>query len=218
MDVISYLLGKKSSGGSGGSGLDWNALGFNGTPKIIIDDYNYSKNIYDNWQPATSLRQKFFNDVNLKYMPAVDTSTADTMYSMFSGCNNLLEVCLFDTSKVTNMNGMFQSCWALKSVPLFDTSNVSDMQAMFRYCNKLVDVPQFDTTNVTGLSNMFTDCRVLSDKSLDNILKMCINAKSYYRTKTLSAIGFSSSYQPASKIESLPSYQDFINAGWTIGY
>jgi hypothetical protein len=47
---------------------------------------------------------------------------------------------------------------------------------------------------------------------------MCINATSYTGTKTFSKFGFNSGYYAASKIQSLPSYQDFITAGWTIGY
>ena len=65
---------------------------------------------------------------------------------------------------------------------------------------------------------MFYSCPKLTDKSIDNILKMCINAISYSGVKTLQILGFSSNDYPASRIQELPSYQDFIDAGWTIGY
>ena len=46
MDLTSYLLGKKSSGGGG---LDWTAIGYTQSPKSISDGYTYAKQIYDNW-------------------------------------------------------------------------------------------------------------------------------------------------------------------------
>jgi len=66
---------------------------------------------------------------------------------------------------------------------------------------------------------MFTLCSNLTDESLDNILQMCINTTSVYtRPKTLTELGFNVGYYSASRIQSLPHYNDFINAGWTIGY
>ena len=64
---------------------------------------------------------------------------------------------------------------------------------------------------------MFFYCFSLSDTSLDNILQMCINATSYTATKTLNHIGIYLDTYPASRIQALPHYQDFLDAGWTIG-
>ena len=117
---------------------------------------------------------------------------------------------------------MFGSCKSLLNIPQLNTSNVTNMNSMFSGCERLINVPQLDTSNVTNMSSMFGGCVSLNDTSLDNILQMCINAASYTGTKTLKTIGFQytnmTSKYPASRIRALPHYQDFIDAGWTIGY
>ena len=261
MDVLSYLLGKESSGGSevnvqanknvtitenttttinpdtgydalkkvevttnvaGGGGLDWSAIGYSEEPQSITDDYNYAKSIYDNWDSSqTNLEQKFQSDTKLRIMPLVDTSNATSTYQMFRLCSTLASVPLLDLSNVRDGGSMFQSCSSLVSVPLFDTSKFQSFSAIFSACTNLKDVPLFDTSSVRGSSgfqNTFSGCINLTDASLDNILQMCIKATFYSSTKTLVRLGFSSTDYPASRIQALPHYQDFIDAGWTIGY
>jgi hypothetical protein len=96
------------------------------------------------------------------------------------------------------------------------------MQKMFQNCYNLASVPLLDTSAITGSSSfasMFTNCYNLTDTSLDNILQMCINATGYTGNKTLSALGFTNStIYSESRIQALPHYQAFVNAGWTIGY
>lgn len=194
MDLFSYLLGKKKGGG-GTTGLDWKTLGYEIAPKNIIKSYNYSKHIQDVFVPADDLSFKFKNDITIEYMPTLDTSNTTNTRCMFQYCSNLISVALFDTKKVLNMSSMFDGC------------------------NNLKDVPVFDTSGVLRLNMMFNSCTKLTDDSLNNILKMCINATSYTDTKTLLYLGIQSkSTYPVSRIEALPHYQDFINAGWTIGY
>lgn len=154
-------------------------------------------------------------------MPFVDTSNATNMVSMFNGCTNLKAVPLLNSSNVTNAQEMFQDCKNLKSIPLLDTSNIGAFNYMFSGCTLLEQVPIFDTRNATGMNNMFSNCNSLNDESLDNILQMCINTTNkYINTKTFGSMGFknNASRYPASRIQALPHYQDFIDAGWTIGY
>ena len=245
MDTLSYLLGKKSGGGGGGSGLDWSAIGYESTPQDIINGYNYAKQIYDNWQNVSNLISKFSYNDDLLIMPLVDTSNATNMQNTFLMCKRLISVPLLDTSNVTNMQQTFYNCISLKtipqlntfnvtnmsncftncsyleSIPLLNTSNVTNMSYMFSYADNLKTIPQLNTSKVTNIYNMFQNVgKKLTDESLDNILKMCININSNYSgIKTLARLGFSStSYISTDKWQSLPSYQDFINAGWTIGY
>lgn len=196
MDIVSYLLAK-NSGGGGGSSVDWSAIGYEGTPQSVIDGYNYALEIKNNWVPNTSLAQKFMNNYTLMFMPLVDTSTATTMQSMFQNCYSLLKIPILNTSKVSAMQGMFNNCNALKDVPVFDTSSLKSSNSM---------------------QSMFVYCYSLTDESVDNILQMCIGATSYTGTKTLAKLGFGSNYYPATRIQALPHYQDFLDAGWTIGY
>ena len=119
----------------------------------------------------------------------------------------------------TSLQFKFNVNVKLMFMPLVDTSSTTSMRQMFGDCESLLFVPILDTSSVTNMQSMFTTCFNLSDASLDNILQMCINATSYNGTKTLSQIGFLSGYgQTASRIQALPHYQDFIDAGWTIGY
>ena len=191
MDVLSYMLGKKASGGSD---LDWTALGYEERPQAIDDGYTYALEIKNNWIPASNLSNKFQDDKKLIFMSLVDTSTTTLMTAMFQNCFGLQSIPLLDTGKVTLMNNMFNGCFALKDIPVLDTSKV------------------------TGFGGIFNSCRSLTDESLNNILQMCINATSYKATKTLNQLGLRSNYYPVEKIQALPKYQDFIDAGWTIGY
>ena len=160
--------------------------------------------------------RKFYEGIT--ELKNIDFSGITNMFQLFSGLSNLKTVPTIDTTGVSNMPNMFQGCSSLKTIPLLNTSSVDNMSSMFAYCYSLEDIPIFDTSNVTNFYNMFNSCGKLTDTSLNNILEMCINATSYTGTKTLARLGLTSNNYPISKIESLPSYQDFINAGWTIGY
>jgi hypothetical protein len=88
-------------------------------------------------------------------------------------------------------------------------------------CANLTTVPVLDASklkNTNYFNSMFSSCSNLTDTSLDNILQICISATQFTGTKQLTTLGFTSTNYPASRIQALPHYQDFIDAGWTIGY
>ena len=202
---------------SGGSSHDWSAIGYNGEPKSLQEMFDYSKEIYDNWDNTIiDLDHKFSRDRKLIWFPLVDTSNVTNMSSMFYNCSSLKEVPQFDTSNVTNISSMFSNCTSLTEVPQFDTSNVTNMSYMFYNCTSLTEIPQFDTSNVTSMVSMFSSCNKLTDTSIDNILQFCITSK--IENGTLKYLGFNSNVYPINRIEALPHYQDFLDAGWTIGY
>lgn len=201
-----------------GSSHAWSAIGYNGEPKSFREMFDHSKEIYDNWDNTIKdLNSKFSRDKKLIWFPLVDTSNVKNMTSMFYYCTTLKEIPQFDTSNVTNMSYMFFNCTLLKEIPQFDTSKVTNMTSMFRYCELLENVPQLNTSNVTGMSNMFSGCNKLTDTSIDNILQFCITS-SKIKNGTLKYLGFNSNAYPINRIEALPHYQDFLDAGWTIGY
>lgn len=202
---------------SGSGGLDWTVIGYSEEPSAIQDGFDYAKEIQNNWTPQANLQYKFQSN-KMKFMPLVDTSIATNMASMFQYCYGLIIIPQLNTSNVTNMGYMFRSCYSLTSVPLLNTSKVTNMGYMFQECVALKDVPIFDAGKATTFNNIFEYCESLTDESLDNILQMCIGASSYNGTKTLSQLGIKKSYYPATRIQALPHYQNFINAGWTIGY
>jgi surface protein len=199
---------------------DWSQIGYNNTPQSIIDDFNYAKEIYDNWDSSiTNLSSRFENDKLLSFMPTVDTSLCTNMESMFYDCTSLKEISLLNTNDVTNMKSTFQNCILLKSMPLLNTEKVTNMFSMFSGCTNLKEIPQFNTANINsivGFNFIFTNCSKLSNESLNNILKMCINATSYTGTKTLKKLGLTQAQTET--CQTLSNYQDFINAGWTTGY
>ncbi len=202
-----------------GGGHDWSAIGYSGEPQAIEDGYDYAVEIKNNWTSAASLNNKFLNNRNITFMPLVDTSSATSMEGMFSGCVSLMAVPLLNTSTVTNMYSMFENCSSLKEIPLLNTSAVSNMRSMFKGCMALKTIPVLNTSSVTNFQQTFTNCYLLSDTTLDNILQMCINATSYAGTKTLQYLGIASyNGYPVTRIQALPHYQDFLDAGWTIGY
>lgn len=157
-------------------------------------------------------------DWYVKKIPLIDTSNITSTTRFFYEFYNLEEVPLIDTSNSTSGNNMFYQCRKLKSIPQLNTGKMTDMYFMFNSCLVLENVPVLDTSKVTNMTNMFNTCPNLTDAALNNILQMCINASSYTGTKTLYQLGIRNTYYSVERIQSLSKYQDFINAGWTIGY
>ena len=179
---------------------------------------------------------------NFDWLNEVDMSNITDMSSMFQDCRQITTVPLLDTSNVTTMEGMFFSSY-ITSSPIFDLSNGPQTYAMYKGCSKLVTAPPLDlshlikanslvemfyndttlqnvpvynpSSNVTDMSRMFTNCYNLTNESLNNILRTCINAVNVY-TKTLKNIGLSSAQ--ATTCTTLSNWTDAQTAGWTTGY
>lgn len=217
MDIVSYLLGKNSSSG-GGSGLDWTVLGFETTPQSITNGYNYAVQIQQGWVVSGSWYNKFLNDYKLTYMPLVDTGTATDFQYAFNNCYGLQNIALLDMKNAAKLQNIFTNCYSLKEIPLFNFQNVTHTQNAFQNCVSLTTIPAISMPSLKYAQNMFLNCPSLTTDSLKNILDICINATNYAQTKTLAYLGFSASTNPAATIQSLPNYQQFLNAGWTIGY
>lgn len=195
MDIISYLLGKKKGGGGSGD------LSKYFTPTISAGASSSVSGVM----------------LMLKTIPEDTVVSGTSLNYAFSGFQGTT-IPFLDTSNVTTMTSAFEKCANLESIPSFNTSNVTNVGSMFQNCTNLANVPVLNLSSVTFMRYMFRYCPNLTDTSLDNILQMCIGATSYTSTKTLAFLGFTSTDYPASRIEALPHYQDFINAGWTIGY
>lgn len=216
MDLFSYLLGKKSSGGSGVDLSDYftNTINNKGYAKMV-------KNIPNTTIVEGTNLNNSFKEYQGETIPLIDTSQVTNMSGMFSYCPNLLTIPLIDTSHVINMQGMFSGSTSLIEIPQLNTSSLGSnaITTMFENCTSLTTIPILNTSNLTTMSNMFANCPNLSDTSLDNILQMCINSNiSNTNRKNLSHLGLTATNYPAGRIQALPHYQDFIDAGWTIGY
>lgn len=197
---------------------NWSELGYSDTPQPILDDFAYSKDIYNNWDKTqTNVYRKFYNNTNLKYMPVVDMSSVEQASQMLYNCSNLEAIPNnWDLSNVINLNGLFFNCTKIKEISNLKTDNLQVIVNMFNGCSNLVTIGLFDTKNVTAINSAYSNCPNLSNESLNNILTMCINATNYTGTKTLREMGLSSSQ--ATTCQSLSNWNDFVNAGWSKGY
>lgn len=145
------------------------------------------------------------------------TSTVTNLNGMYSGCSNLTSAIVSGTNVTPNGTAnMFRGCSKLASASITGIAP-KEVQFMFLSDNLLEDINVIDTSRVTNFQEMFNYCTSLTDTSLDNILQMCINATSYTGTKTLYQVGIrDTTVYPDSRIQNLPHYQDFIDAGWII--
>lgn len=247
MDIISYLLGKNSSKGGGitptgsisinengtydvtnyasadvnvpAGGNDWSLIGYSGEPEVIKEAYDYAKTIYDNWDATrTNMNEMYKSNNNLIYFPLVDTSHVDTFYQTFMSCYSLSYVPVLNTSIAVNLQQMFDNCHGLHTIPLIDTGNVTNFQQFCNNCYTLKNVPILDTSKATNMTNMFNNCSKFTDETLNNILKMCIDATSYNGTKTLYELGLRGTNYPASRLMTLSNYDNFRASGWTEGF
>lgn len=130
---------------------------------------------------------------------------------------NFLEI----ASNITSLQYAFGDMRSLVTAPELDTSNIKYFKYMFSNCNNLENVPVYDASgaqeNQASMEYMFSSTK-LTDQSLDNILQMCISAPQNMSGRNLARLGFSSSAYPVARIQSLPHYQQFISANWSIGY
>lgn len=124
----------------------------------------------------------------------------------------------FDTSQIRSCNAMFSDNTVMTEISGLDTSNVTDMAYMCRRNSALKHVPVLDTSSVKdgGLMYAFFNCPNLTDESLNNIMRMCINAVNNTTSvqKTLAKIGLDSTQQ--TRCQSLSNYQEFYDAGWRV--
>lgn len=141
---------------------EFDIMGYDGSEEPINSYLNYSKDIFKNWDDSqTGLMNRFRNDKNLIFMPKVDTSKANNMQSMFSGCINLLQVPLLNTTNVVHFDDMFYNCYNLVNIPQFDTANLYSANLMLGGCSKLVSVPLLDFTKAEQLRSMLLACSEL---------------------------------------------------------
>lgn len=175
-DAIQKCTEYYSGGGGGGGSHDWEAIGFEGEPKVIQDGYDYAVEIAENWDSSiTTMYAKYKDDVHLVYFPSVDTSNVTTMQTAFSGCSSLSQVALIDTSNVTSMGGMFSYCYGLSTVPKFDMGKVTVVAEMFSNCRSITKIDldfsyAFSKTSMTG--SMFSSCvglKTIKFGNIDNI-------------------------------------------------
>lgn len=247
MDIVSYLLGKKSGGGQPG-GIDWSKYGYQAEPGFIARMKAKCDEIQNNYDTSTtSWYNKFGDETYFFIMPYVDSTNVTSMLRAFYGASALQSVALFDTSNVTTCSNMFYGCSNLQDVPNFNLVNctsyenmfnncvslknapqlilrvggANNFKQMFYQCRSLVNVPYLNISLVessNSLQDVFRGCPNLSDESINTILLMCSENTKYKGTRSLYHMGLRSTEISAERIQGLSNYQAFINSGWSIGY
>jgi hypothetical protein len=132
---------------------------------------------------------------------------------MFSDCSNLRDLSGTNiiTPNVKKLDYFFQYAGKLTDAPMIDTSNVTDM-TRFAFRAQLRNIPQYNTSKVTTFEQAFSSSN-FTNASLENVMNMCAMAVNCIN-KTLANTGLNNSQLNICK--NLPSYQNFINAGWTL--
>lgn len=186
IDAISYLLGKKNGGSSGGR--DWSAIGYTSEPQVIIDGYNYAKQIYDNWDASITQRNSYFQDnYNLIYMPNVDFSNVESAISLFKNCYSLQYVPSINTSNISQFSTMFSGCSSLKNIEELNCEKATKLTSMFSSTNSLNRLGGFkdlgkaySTTQSANYSNYtlnLSSCELLTHDSLMNVINNLYDIK-----------------------------------------
>ena len=174
---------------------------------------------------------------------AVGVDNGNQWSQVFLNCRSLTDLSELNVKYAGNIDKMFSGCKALESITVtndeigYTTACYRAVEA-FKNCISLENIPivnLYDLNNVglsDRLTNMYYGCTSLrSDSSLDKVLQTCLTVRGYNPSyKTLYHLGFrneSTGYSvdgtsypghATSVWTSLTHYQDFLDAGWSIGY
>lgn len=157
---------------------DWSAIGYQGTPQALIDEFAYAKEIYDNWDG----RRNFQNDTNLVIMPNVDFSNIQLGNYYFMSCNRLVYLPNLNI-KSDNLYGLFYYCSSLEYADLsnFDTTNTISVGGLFENCNSLkeADLSSFELMPSCTCNSLFKSCTKLQKVDVRKLEFSKLNSGNY---------------------------------------
>lgn len=139
-----------------GNTRDWSEIGYTSEPAFIPAGIDYAKQIQQNWVTSTDYTERFNNDLNLIFMPMVDTSSGINFTSMFKSCEYLKSIPELNTISGENFSEMFRMCISLQNIPQLNTSNGTDFYRMFYGCYILTEIPLLDASKGVIFSGMFS--------------------------------------------------------------
>lgn len=190
MDVVSYLLGKNSGGGSAPTLQDKNVTITTNGSSTVTADSGYTGlgtvGITTNVQP------------NLETLTETITTNGTTTYTPSTGKDGFSSVSIttnvsgggvseYFTSTISNggynrpgfvdsikklpsfsasgksLSNAFTTAKNLETIGEINSTGVNDISNMFQGCEKLKSVPNFDTSLVTNMQSVFIDCFELEE-------------------------------------------------------
>lgn len=170
---------------------------------------------------ASGSMQYAFADCNRleRIEDGLETSDVTSISEAFRACSSLLYLYELDLNSCTTCYRAFYNCTSLYSAPyLKNIGNGVNFQQMFWNCSSLKVLPLYNLGSPSNLTNMFQGTGSnLEEASRINILVMLATC-TYSGTKTLAHLGFTASMYSAASWQALPHYNDFVSAGWSIGY
>lgn len=170
---------------------------------------------------ASGSMQYAFADCNRleRIEDGLETSDVTSFSEAFRACSSLLYLYELDLSSCTTCYRAFYNCTSLYSAPYLNNIRTGgNFQQMFWNCSSLRILPLYNLGSPSNLENMFQGTGSnLEEASRINILIM-LAACTYSGTKTLAHLGFTASMYSAASWQALPHYNDFVSAGWSIGY
>ena len=164
MDLFSYELGKKAGGGTP-AGIDWSAIGYSEEPAFITNGFNHAKQVYDNWNTATTdMTQMFRYDYDLTFMPDVNSVNVTNMKQAFGGNNYINYIIMTHLTNVTNLSSVAINCKGLIYAKLNNANNVTTLSDAFYNNTTLVevDLSGIQIANNCNLNYLFNSCPSLA--------------------------------------------------------
>ena len=154
-----------------GGGHDWSEIGYSAEPQIMRDEFNYAKQIYNNWDSTITNRSNAFkDDKDLLVFPIVDCTSTTNLDSTFK--NSYLEEINL-TSPGGSCESTFEECTKLKYANLNFTSTLSSVYHLFYNCSNLKTINlgnQFNVRFCSGLTEMFKGCSSLTTLDLSKVI------------------------------------------------
>ena len=194
------------------------------TQKVVLDSaFKNCSNLKKaklNLSATGSMASAFADCTRLKRIEdGLDTSSVTSFSEAFRACSSLLYLYELDLSSCTTCYRAFQNCTSLYSAPYLNNIRTGgNFQQMFWNCSSLRILPPYNLKSPSNLTNMFQGTGSnLEEASRINILFMLAGC-TYSGTKTLAHLGFTASMYSAASWQALPTYNDFVSAGWSIGY
>lgn len=166
MDLMSYLLGKNSGGGGGGSITDY-----------ISDTLNFS----------TSQGSNFCKLVQKLPKMKISSNVTQLMYAFqnYQGTKIEFDFENSDFSKVINMSYMFNECVNLREIDMsgfISNNKITTMSMAFGGCSELrkVDISGISVTQTANINTLFYNCKKLAVIDISGLTNPIIIA-SYYQ-------------------------------------